>query len=304
MNTEHPLPDFHNELSIGSGLAESVRLNPVTNLLSCVDIESGELYIRDSSGFRAVFVASYLSFAQERANGDFVLAAHRSYGLLSDGANAQWSRALISPERRFNDGTIDSAGRLVLGTMNLGESDLRNSLLIIDSSGTPHEISGDLGLSNGIGVDPESGDLIHVDTLRSVVYRRRFRPATGDYGEPEVFHQFLNGEQPDGILVTEVGEILVALWGSAEVVAIDASGDESTRFRVSPTYATSLAISNKDARLYVGGASTPRVGHNETAAPGGIWSHPTEFRSAPSFEWEPSQNLLDGLTEELTQRRD
>lgn len=292
MNTEHPLPVFRNELSIGPGLAESVRLNPVTNRLSCVDIESGELYIRDSSGFRGSFVAPYLSFAQERSNGDFVLAAHRSYGLLSDGANVQWSRALISPERRFNDGTIDSVGRLVLGTMNLGESDLRNSLLIIDSSGTPHEISGDLGLSNGIGIDPKTGDLIHVDTLRSVVYRRRFRAATKDYGDPEVFHQFLNGEQPDGILVTEEGQILVALWGSAEVVVIDPSGNESTRFRVPPTYATSLAISNRDARLYVAGASTPRVSHNETAAPGGIWSCPTKFQSAQTFEWSANQRLL------------
>lgn len=297
MIMEHRLPVFRNELSIASGLVESVRLNPASNRLSCVDIDSSKLYIRDSSGFRGMFVAPYLSFAQERANGDFVLAAHQSYGLLSEAANVQWSRALLSPERRFNDGTIDSVGRLVLGGMNLGESDFRNSLLIIDSSGTPHEISGDLGLSNGIGIDPESGDLINVDTLRAVIYRRRFRASTEEYDDPEVFHHFLNSEQPDGLLVTDKGQILVALWGSAEVVVIDAGGDESTRYRVPPTYVTSLAISNKDERLYVGGASTPRAGNNEIPAPGGIWSYPTQFRAALTFDWAPSRRLLDGLTQ-------
>lgn len=295
MSTDHELPVFRNELSITSGLIESVRLDPVSNRLSCVDIESGELYIRDASGFQRMFVASYLSFAQGHSKGDFVLAAHRSYGLLRDRTTPQWSRPLISRNRRFNDGAIDSVGRLVLGTMNLGESDFRNSLFLLDSTGTPYEITGGLGLSNGIGFDPASGDLIHVDTLRGGIYRRRFRLSTGEYGDPEVFHQFLNGEQPDGLLVTDKGQFLVALWGSAEVVIIDATGDESSRFRVPPIYATSLAISNEDGRLYVAGASTPRAGRNGTAAHGGIWSHPTQFRSAPLSDWAPSQSLLSSL---------
>lgn len=280
---------------VSLSLVESLRANPFDCSVSFVDIEGGLLGEVKQSAFSARVLAAQLSLAEPYGDGSFLVAAGNRLGVVSGDGSESWSSGLIPKGQRFNDGTVDSLGRLVVGSMSLryDEKSTENRLFLLNPGGELTTIREDVGLSNGLGVEPESGDLFHVDTLASTIHRIPLLGKSGDYGIAEVFHQFASDESPDGIVVLESGEILVALWGHSALALIGKNGDEIGRVDVHPMFPTSICICNDCGILWMGSASQPREDADARILPGGVWSTPTAMRQTRSHSWRPvNMNLV------------
>ena len=265
-------------------LVESLRAHPVDCSLSFVDIEGGLLGEVKQSAFSARALAAQLSLAEPYGGGSFLVAAGDRLGVVTSDGSESWTSGLIPKGQRFNDGTVDSLGRLVVGSMSLryDEKSTENRLFLLNPGGELTTIREDVGLSNGLGVEPESGDLFHVDTLASTIHRIPLLPKSGDYGIAEVFHQFASDESPDGIVVLESGEILVALWGHSALALIGKNGDEIGRVDVPPMFPTSICICNDCGILWMGSASQPREGADARILPGGCGPRPPQCGRHPA----------------------
>ena len=270
-------------------LVESLRAKPWECSVSFVDIEAGLLGKADEVGCELRPVAPMLGFAEPAGTDGFVLGAGQKLGFVSPNADAQWSQAVLPSHQRFNDATIDSLGRLVVGSLSLAPigADSENQLFVLENDGTLNVIRDAVGLSNGIAVEPLTGDLFHVDTVRATIHRMSLDSASGRYGGPELVHKFGPSENPDGLILLESGELVVALWGHGALAVIDPSRGEVERLSVPPSFPTSVCICNTCGELWMGSASQPRDFGPMASLPGAVWKSTTTMRQVPSYSWEP-----------------
>lgn len=267
-------------------LVESLRFDEASDTLTFVDIETGELLSHHPELDTAVPIADWLSFAQKGADGGYVLAAHDKIGYLYPGSSSPtWSMPLIDARRRFNDGIVDSYGRLIIGTMSLTASDNKNSLLFFKEDGSVHSLCEEIGLSNGLAICVQSNDLFAVDSSQHKIVRYRYSASIDSFSGPEMFHRYQEGEIPDGIILTKSGVMLVALWGKSEISIISPDGTEERRLSVPERFLTSLSISSRQQMLYVGYASEPRDNSNRET-PGGVLKMPTDYEQVELFNFK------------------
>ena len=74
--------------------------------------------------------------------------------------------------RRFNDGVIDPAGRLVIGSLSLVGRSAENVLLRLESDGSVTTPDYDLLLADGLGFSPDGTTLYLIDNLAQTLCGR------------------------------------------------------------------------------------------------------------------------------------
>jgi sugar lactone lactonase YvrE len=121
----------------------------------------------------------------------------------------------VGPDERFNDGTCDARGRLLIGTMSLRGAHHSQRLLQLGPEGT-RVLDDDLGLSNGLAFSPDEATLYSVDSVPGTVWRRSYDQETGASGARSVLLD-LSDCTPDGLTVDAEGHLWVAVWGHGEV---------------------------------------------------------------------------------------
>lgn len=206
-------------------LGESPRWSPSNQLLYWVDIHGCAVFATDPvTGSRRTFaMPSEPGCVALRAGGGLVVALRSGIVVLDDISGSvtpltAWSR----PGIRFNDGRIDPAGRLWVGTIADDERHGAASLYRFDPDGSQREVLTGLGNANGIGWNP-SGDLLyHIDTPTRRLTAWRFDTASGEIDDQRPVIDF-SGEigRPDGLAVDSAGMIWVALYGGSSVVRCD-----------------------------------------------------------------------------------
>src|SRR5690606_5761718 len=85
-------------------------------------------------------------------------------------------------ERRLNDGACDPAGRMLVGTLALGDPTGAEVLVRLEDDGTLTTLDDDLRLSNGLAWTP-AGTFYSVDTEADVIHARSYDAETGQVGE-------------------------------------------------------------------------------------------------------------------------
>ena len=268
-------------------LPESLRVDRSGKFLSWVDIERGTLSRcdLDSGAISTTFVATNLSFAHPLPGGNFVVAAGSRLGLLSSTGKFSESAPLIGDTRRFNDGFVDSFGRLVVGAKNLGDADGRNPLLVINPDARVEMLDNNLGLSNGIACHPVTQELLSVDSQQSIIFIRSV-DSRGGFSHRSVFYRFSGGETPDGLAFSQAGDLYVALWGSGCVVRIGSDGKEIERLDVPSPFVTSVALHPATGDIFVATASEEREGLFFQRASGQIWRAKRRTPGLALNEWK------------------
>lgn len=274
------------------GLVESVRWEPETNQLSFVDIDEGKLLVKVGEVLTEYSIAPKLSFAQPRSDGKFLVAAGNRIGIWQPGGFSAWTRSLIPNSQRFNDGAVDHLGRLVIGTMSLSSEHRRNSLYVFESNGQMTTVTNDVGLSNGICFNPDSGNMFHVDTAKSLISQFTLDTQTGEYRFGGVFHQFPEGSSPDGLILTTCGHCIVAMWGEHCLAVIDEKGKEVERIDLPWKFPTSVDIAPSLETLFVGFASEPREGLKSVAKPGGVLRTSAQITPVEKTGWSHTEANL------------
>nr|WP_269078422.1 SMP-30/gluconolactonase/LRE family protein [Demequina oxidasica] len=181
------------------------------------------------------------------------------------------------PQRRFNDGTIDPQGRLLIGTLHEGDVENQERLLRIDSAGHVETLARSLTLSNGLGFDPSGLRLYHADTLRN-------RVNVYDYATPTpvpVRSFVVEPGYPDGLTVDAEGFIWVAVWGGSEVRRYTPTGMLDAQLPVPARHVTAAAFMGDELVI-----TTASEGVDDPLpVDGGVYSAHVGVRGATSYRW-------------------
>ena len=236
VRTFHALPAGPPRLRLG----ESARWNPVRQEATWVDIESGTLFAATGGDLGAQSVVAKVegSLGCAIPTGDGYVLANENRVVWRDDAGSA-----VSPEffprdgvRRFNDGCLDSRGRLVVGTLSRGRDTAVEQLLRIDRENNLEVLREGVGLSNGVAFHPD-GRLFHVDTQK-----RSISWADGQSDINGWRTAFTMEELPDGLHIGSDGTLWIAIWGKGQVRQYTDSGALLSRVIVDTPNVTSCAI--------------------------------------------------------------
>lgn len=209
-------------------------------------------------------VVSFIIPLKHYANSFIIGAGHRVLLIEWDGftSNVQTVCVLIDLEDdtvRFNDGKIDSRGRLYLGTMifekysnpfgNLTER--IGSLYRYSIHDGLVELLANVGLSNGLAFDNVRKAFYYVDSFDLNLKRFDYDEKTGDISNMRIFTDLTNigipiAVVPDGLTIDANGTIYLAMFGASTILIIDPDhGNIVNKFILPTKQITSMTFGSK-----------------------------------------------------------
>jgi sugar lactone lactonase YvrE len=161
------------------------------------------------------------------------------------------------PACRFNDGSVDPAGRFWTGSLEDGETRPVGRLYRLGGDGGYTVEDEGFFCSNGIDWSPDGRWMYFVDSRADVIYRYAFDPDSGAIGDREVFVDTSSlAGIPDGLRVDTAGNIWCAFWDGAHVTRFSPDGSVAGQVPVPVPRPTSVAFGGTDLRtMYVTSAS-------------------------------------------------
>ena len=179
----------------------------------------------------------------------------------------QWTTRLIAevPARegvRFNDASVDPAGRVWAGSMDTSESQPLGNLYRLDAAGVLKTVVSGVTVSNGLGWSPDGTRLYYVDSPTKRVDVFDYDPATGEAVGRRVFADLSAFDGvPDGLTVDADGCVWVAVWGGGVLRRLAPDGTPDAVLQVPVAQPTSCAFGGPGMTdLYV---TTAKVGLSE-----------------------------------------
>jgi sugar lactone lactonase YvrE len=158
-------------------------------------------------------------------NGDLLIAAEDVF-MTADADGTGLARfgtfAVAGSRLRFNDGKVDPAGRLVVGTMEWAGQHAVGSLLLLDHDGAVRTILEGTTISNGLAWSADGSTLYFVDTPLRTLDAFDFDATTGALSNRREVARFEFG-RPDGIAIDDAGNLWVAEWGGRCVECVEPS---------------------------------------------------------------------------------
>jgi sugar lactone lactonase YvrE len=129
------------------------------------------------------------------------------------------------PNNRFNDGKVDSRGRLWGGTMSIDAGTVSGALYMFGPGGS--WVCRDRGfhVSNGLDWSPDDRTMYFCDTNAGVIYAYDFDVETGEIANRRPFvREPAERGKPDGLTVDVEGMIWCAFWDGWCVRRYDPQG--------------------------------------------------------------------------------
>jgi sugar lactone lactonase YvrE len=205
----------------GCELGERPVWDPRSTTLWWVDVLSGELHsLHPMRGHRTTSLDAALGTVGLRMGGGVVAASAHSIVLLD--ANGLPDADPIAVEfgagLRFNDGAVDPAGRLVVGTTATDGRRDAGALYAIEATGAVCVLLDGVTESNGVGWSPDGSVMYYVDSGEQAIRTYAYDPETAtlrDRTDLAVIDE--RDGVPDGLVVDAEGTIWIALWGGAAI---------------------------------------------------------------------------------------
>jgi sugar lactone lactonase YvrE len=161
------------------------------------------------------------------------------------------------PDCRFNDGSVDPAGRFWTGSLEDGETRAVGRLYRLDGSGAHTVVDQGFSCSNGIDWSPDGRWMYFVDSRADVIYRYAFDVESGTAAGRQVFVDTspIRGI-PDGLRVDAKGDVWCAFWDGAHVTRFTPDGAVAERVPVPVPRPTSVVFGGPGLRtMYITSAS-------------------------------------------------
>jgi sugar lactone lactonase YvrE len=274
-------------------LSEGPVWDPDTARLTWVDIEAGAVLSAPvtAEGIGAISrtdVGEQVGAALPLGDGRTLVALTRRLAILEVDGSLTRGSELLPEGHRFNDGTIDPQGRLLVGSLTLGESAGDDVLLRIEHDGSVTVLDDDLRLSNGLGFSPDGSVLYSADTESGVIHRRSY--ADAEHGPREPFVELEEGVFADGLTVDAVGRVWVAVWGGSGVRVFGADGSpvEGEGIRIDAPHSSSIAFVGEDLDIAVVTSASRDLSADERARhphAGGLWIAQPGARGRAATRW-------------------
>ena len=240
-------------LSVQNELGEGPVWDTRRQLLYWVDIKQARLhrYNPASGDHHATALTSPIMALGFREAGGLVVACGRGLAFFDEDAGR--FDPIANPEGdksqvRFNDGSVDPAGRFWAGTMN--ESDIESpvhSLYRLDVDLSLDKVIDDVTIANGLGWSPDHATLYFTDTVRRTIFAYDYDTATGAIKNRRPFIEIPEVEgYPDGMTVDSEGCIWSAIWGGSKVARFDPQGRRIAEIPLPVAHVTSCAFGGKN----------------------------------------------------------
>lgn len=172
--------------------------------------------------------------------------------------------APADPVLRFNDGAVDPAGRVWVGSMHIPETSPRGVLYRLDhdrrtGSGVLTPVQHGATVSNGIGWSPDGTRMYYSDSPTRRLDVFDYDQATGRVSGRRAFAGLSAFDGvPDGLTVDLDGCVWVAMWDGGVLLRLAPSGELDAVVPMPVARPTSLAFGGPGmASLYV---TTARLG--------------------------------------------
>ena len=244
-------------------LGEGPYWDPDNDCLLWVDVQGGLLHItRVRRGETTSVELGEVSAAFPALRGGILTAGGSRLTLRATRPGEGWAGRTIAevPARegiRFNDASVDPAGRVWVGSMHTGETEPLGVLYRLDLGRTLTPVLKGVTVSNGLGWSPDGSRMYYADSPTRQIDMFDYDPATGEAFQRRVFAD-LSGVAgvPDGLTVDVEGCVWVAMWGGGALRRFTPSGREAGVLPVPVSRPTSCAFGGPDmAELYVTTAS-------------------------------------------------
>ncbi len=246
-------------------LGEGPYWVPEESSLLWVDVPSGQLFrTHIPSGVTESMSLDAVSAAFPALGGGILCAGDNRLTLHTPPATPghSWVSRVIAevPARdgiRFNDASVDPAGRVWVGSMHIGETDPLGELYRLDPGRVLTPVVKGVTVSNGIAWSPDGSRMYYADSPMRRIDVFDYDPATGEAFQRRVFTDLSRLEGvPDGLTVDVDGCVWVAMWGGGALRRFSPDGQQDAVLPVPVSLPTSCAFGGPDlADLYVTTAS-------------------------------------------------
>ncbi|CAH1118845.1 unnamed protein product [Phaedon cochleariae] len=172
------------------------------------------------------------------------------------------------PKNQFNDGKVDSKGRLWLGTLTRNEdlsvSSNGGSLYMLAYEDGMKEIEriSNTSISNGLAWSQDNKRFYHIDSSTRMVVGYDYHEESGEISNKKIIFDLKDHPNlediPDGMTIDENDHLWIALFGGHSVINVDpASGELMRVIEVPVTYVTSVCFGGPDLDILY--ATTSRL---------------------------------------------
>jgi sugar lactone lactonase YvrE len=253
-------------------LGEGPYWDVESSTLLWVDIPGGLLHRTDpvTGDTQTADIGAPLSAALPVSGGGVLLARQSSLILLSSGDSERVVAATADRDDiRFNDGSVDPAGRVWIGSMDIGETSPTGQLYRLSPDGSLDAIVTGVTVSNGLGWSPDGRLMYYVDSPTRRVDAFTFDASDGGLAGRRVFADVSEAPGvPDGLTVDASGYVWVAMHGGGALRRYAPDGSLDSVVTLPVSHPTSCAFGGPDLRdLFITTARAPLSPQQRAAQP-------------------------------------
>ena len=230
-------------------LGEGPYWRPEDDTLLWVDVVRGHLYTtRVQLGETITIELDSVSAAFPAVGGGIVTAGGHRLMLRATRPGEGWAGRIIAeaPARdrvRFNDASVDPAGRIWVGSMDIKEKEPLGTLYRLDTGGTLTPVVKGATVSNGIGWSPDGTRMYYNDSPMRRIDMFDYDQATGEAYQGRMFADLSGADGfPDGLTVDADGYVWVAMFAGSALRRFTPAGRQDAVIPLPVSQPTSCAF--------------------------------------------------------------
>lgn len=230
-------------------LGEGPYWRPEDEALLWVDVARGLLHMtRVQLGETITIELDPVSAAFPAVGGGIVTAGGHRLTLRATRPGEGWAGRTIAeaPARdgvRFNDASVDPAGRVWVGSMDIKEKDPLGTLYRLDTGGALTPVVKGATVSNGIGWSPDGTRMYYNDSPLRRIDMFDYDQATGEAFGGRMFADLSGADGfPDGLTVDADGYVWVAMFAGGALRRFTPAGHQDAVLPLPVSQPTSCAF--------------------------------------------------------------
>jgi sugar lactone lactonase YvrE len=230
-------------------LGEGPYWRPEDEALLWVDVARGLLHMtRVQLGETITIELDPVSAAFPAVGGGIVTAGGHRLTLRATRPGEGWAGRTIAeaPAKdgvRFNDASVDPAGRVWVGSMDIKEKDPLGTLYRLDTGGTLTPVVKGATVSNGIGWSPDGTRMYYNDSPLRRIDMFDYDQATGEAFGGRMFADLSGADGfPDGLTVDADGYVWVAMFAGGALRRFTPAGHQDAVLPLPVSQPTSCAF--------------------------------------------------------------
>jgi len=230
-------------------LGEGPYWRPEDDALLWVDVVRGHLLMtRVQSGETITTELDTVSAAFPAVGGGIITAGGHRLMLRATRPGEGLAGRIIAeaPAKdgvRFNDASVDPAGRVWVGSMDIKEKEPLGTLYRLDTGGTLTPVVKGATVSNGIGWSPDGTRMYYNDSPLRRIDMFDYDQATGEAYQGRMFADLSGAEGfPDGLTVDADGYVWVAMFAGGALRRFTPAGHQDAVIPLPVSQPTSCAF--------------------------------------------------------------